>query len=1694
MVHFAVAKCGYVHFAYDMLNVVYDLPFPDGKLYEELEELIKEDQMLTIWNKIEGYRPLAEWPAGEPRRMAALIASRLGDRRLSVVLDYLNYRTHRNHPKFALYYHYSRLVMATQPVVIKAIDVILGQSRSEMEPELLADYLVYKAWLLATVKDFGRANILVEEAKDVAPEYAWVYVQESDILEKQDRYEEANRAVDYALRLRPLYHAAILRKETALIQLNRDDEAMELLMRANARAEHGVYGLRLQHLYSEREDHEKMLWALGEYERFSPMLPDKSKEWLSGRRGDCYYLAGNYESALECYSKFEKGFYKTVHGHLKKNIEGAHRRIKLDVPFVRQHDMTCAPATLASLSKYYGKEHDHLEIAEAICYDGTPWHKERTWAESNGFSVFEFRFTEEVTKVLIDRELPFTLSTHAVTSAHLQACIGYDSRLGLAIIRDPTNRHYGEMLFEDLVREHPVFGPRGMLFVPEEELDKVEGIDFPDQTIYDERHALMLALDAHDEFKMMEAISTLRAIGGEHALVIDSEMRLERYRSNHVRVHELCMMLHERFPDSEGIALDYFYSSKWRYGRGKQLEIGLNTVAKEGADPIFYAELGDLYLEDLRDIEIAEFYLKKSAKCTFSNARSMAGLALCSYRKGELDDALDFKRYASCQSPSWEAYAYQYFMMALEVSREGEALAFLEARTRDLGKSSSAPWVTLSRAYEEIHDDESSRRVAKRALELFPEDGDLMVHLAMSSHSWGEGEQAEAYISKAKVHLSDEDWHFACGNLERILGDRLKALRHFKRVTELNVMHYSGQRRYCDLLEEEYGSGYVLNYLKSLISEHGESLILLEIYAVKLSELNDERLEVVLRKILNLDPHNLWAMRELALRREESGDLDEAIRLARLCVEKQPNKCESHGVLGGVYIRNGMLEEGKESFKEAILIDADYTFALTEWLDSLEYGDDKLEVLEFYREQLEVQSVQGEALCEYRKLAYKYVQPDLLLDHVRGFRRRRGCEWSAWVAEKDQLLDMDRLDEAEQLIDEAVVKFPHIPRMYVEKASVHKAMGDNKGNIESLEKALEYSPSWDWVGRALADAYELDGDLVSAEKVLRKTMQWAPLNPANGGSLSKLLDNSGRKEEAFSLLAEVLERSPMYDWGWRELSSWAVDMKREGEVLDLLDCHIDKRSELSGWWEVCFDVYDILNKYDSALEYCESFLQKDSRNIEVHDSKAYMLSKLGRVEEAIAAALPEVFGDAVPPRLLSRRALIVYHYVGPRQGLELMEKLVKTFPDFVPAYRNLSEWYYLLGDHSASEKYTKQWLRLEPQSFMAYGHLGLLSEIRKRSDVAASYYEKAFQINPEYAHAGYRAFELNLESKRLEVLPKVIQLTSHYGRYTESLEMSVRYEHALGDEPEAFRYFTELIERDDLLVEEIGKTIDLFPNKGRKHVLEIVESGRAQSAGLLQAWLWGRSSVVHTAKVAVDLPYPREVKYPLWKDLLEWLSSTEIYESDIKLFKDDFYTEFAENKECLAVFLRACVIFDQYAIGCDVADDLKRMDGVEDWMLANAAYCEIAERGVASSQATIERGIQLRSGNGMNHLLAMSAILAAGGGDIEGAEEALAQRDEDMDQGAKSLGHLAKMFITCMQGDQDTQKVYWYQFKNVTEGWQQDKYYKSVMSFCSEVAAKNGKKWLGKLSLLKSIGLNRLSWWHLAVVYLLIKLLVALLD
>ena len=124
----------------------------------------------------------------------------------------------------------------------------------------------------------------------------------------------------------------------------------------------------------------------------SPLLDKAMAKWLAGTRSDAAYYCGDIDEAVEFARKAGNPFYEKIAATLLET-KGVGRRVVVPVGFVRQHHMTCAPATLSALSRYWSIEADHLALAEAICYDGTPAHSERNWAEMSGFSAPSSRST-----------------------------------------------------------------------------------------------------------------------------------------------------------------------------------------------------------------------------------------------------------------------------------------------------------------------------------------------------------------------------------------------------------------------------------------------------------------------------------------------------------------------------------------------------------------------------------------------------------------------------------------------------------------------------------------------------------------------------------------------------------------------------------------------------------------------------------------------------------------------------------------------------------------------------------------------------------------------------------------------------------------------------------------------------------------------------------------------------------------------------------------------------------------------------------------------------------------------------------------------------------------------------------------------------------------------------------------------------
>ena len=503
--------------------------------FATVRTLYERGMCLAAWEVGQGEGPLESWKGTGPRVLAGRMAQRLGAPRLGALLHLLAYRAEPTHPE-AQYYYVWRVLERRGPLVAWRERRRLGAPRTGASGDA-ADYYGQCGQILAALRDFERASSCLERAEAAMPERLYTSMEWSQLYNLQDRYEEALKAAQRGLAMGDGgYPPAVLTTAQCLMLLNRDDEALDLLRTWGAEAQHGETIAFLSRLLLKHRMLDEAEQALVRYEALTPLKERGTRDWFIQTRAELAILRGDYRSALGHMEQANHPYYRGIGESLRafQRDRGADppRRVEHRVAFVRQHYHTCAPATLSAISAFWNRPAEHLAVAEEICYDGTPAHSERRWAEENGWRVREFRVDWASATALLDRGIPFTLTIADATAGHLQAVIGYDEALGTLLARDPGIPDTVEMLAAEVMRQQRSMGPRGMAMVPSDQLHLLDGLELPEADVYDRYHALQVALQEHDRAGAVRCYEGLVATHPEHRLTLAARGALGRYDAN----------------------------------------------------------------------------------------------------------------------------------------------------------------------------------------------------------------------------------------------------------------------------------------------------------------------------------------------------------------------------------------------------------------------------------------------------------------------------------------------------------------------------------------------------------------------------------------------------------------------------------------------------------------------------------------------------------------------------------------------------------------------------------------------------------------------------------------------------------------------------------------------------------------------------------------------------------------------------------------------------------------------------------------------------------------------------------------------------------------------------------------------------------------------------------------------------------
>ncbi|MEZ5301323.1 MAG: C39 family peptidase [Verrucomicrobiales bacterium] len=1074
-----------------------------------MNEEIRHSRMLQAYKIAQEAGPLARWAPGGARTSAGRLVFWLGARRLSAALHITNHR-HAPEDERALFYYaceYARRVGTYD-----ALRFVEGSLPLIADQRVRADLLALSGFLLGTLRDFGAAFAALDEADAVLGEHdPWLMVERADVLEMADRRDEALALSQAALEIRPWYRPALLQTAGLLSQSDRDGEAIAVLEEALDHTENSGVPMRLQGFYSEQDDAENGLRCLELCERWMPLADKDLAEWIAARRSDYYYHLGDFEAARLHAEAAGEGFHEAVTKRLADPENWTKSRVRLPVGFVRQNRMTCGPATLTALSQYWGAKVDHLDVAEEICYDGTPAHSERRWAESRGMIAAEFRVTPEAIRALIDRGVPFTLTTVEPTSAHLQALIGYDDRIGVLLIRDPTLRHYREFVEEPFFKGYAATGPRGMLVLPEAEAARLDGIELPERDLYDLLNRLQSALEAHRRHEAEAAYRDLCAAAPGHRLTYQALRALGAYDGDARKRLEAAEGMRRLFPEDQRSLLGLFYELDGTGTRSDRLALLGEALALDSPHSAFYLRRAEILAEDARTHEAAAWNFRRAHRRAPQDAEALRGWASLLWEQREFAEATRLYRFASCLEEKREDLATTYARACRITGRAEEGIAFLHDRLTRFGHQAAYPAITMFLALEEADRLEDGFRILEWAMERRPDDAALMLFAARKFGAYGQRERAESLLAGADERGSRREWLSAAASLAEQRGDLEASRDHWRALLEIAPLTESAHSAIARITGELEGPEAAIAGIAATRADFPFHSGLASLHVNWLREAESPESEKVLRAMIEHDPDNDWARRELALELRRLGRVGEAVDEARRAVEADPHGSYSHSVLGGMLLAAGDRDAARDSLRRAVELDADNCGAI-DWLFEASPGAAaRHESIAFLSEQIERQatlarrsstSSGSRSRCSTLRSCSPFWSARTRRAPTCGKAGRPACSSSSrWIAPP-------RRSRSAKSARSGSRSCP--------------ALGSTSPNAglpaelrlpaEALRCALDINPSWSTACRALACALERTGDLdgAVAEPPRGRATGWCRSATASSPSCSGRLSGSRR--------------------------------------------------------------------------------------------------------------------------------------------------------------------------------------------------------------------------------------------------------------------------------------------------------------------------------------------------------------------------------------------------------------------------------------------------------------------------------------------------------------------------------------------------------------------------------------------------------
>lgn len=1306
-------------------------------------EVYERGLTVDALRRAESIAPLRSWRGASGCALAARIAANAGAPGLATWLAVRARRRHPNSAEALAQYSYELLSRRGPLALWSALQS--WQPQSADADEHVAEILAVKGRAAATLRDFASSAALIDRAESIDPNRPWIRLQRATLLQYQDRIEAALEVAEEACALHPHphYRPGVQSRAYMLQSLDRDEDAIELLRAADGKLQSGPIAAQLYSLLSENGRWSEAEAALQRFVELSPLLEAPGKLWVNTQQVRVAYRLGRRAEAARIAATLNDEFHERCAARVAA-APPHNERIQLDVQFVRQHFKTCAPATLASLATYWDMPAEHVKIVEAVCYDGTPAWQQRDWAERNGWLVREFRVTHEVTTELIERGIPFAISVVDAMSAHMMAVIGFDRTLGTILLRDPAQPYVIETDAQGFIARYRAFGPRGMVFVPLALASRLRGLELPDMSLYDGYHRLSLALAKHDRAGAVAALARIESKDSDAMIAWEARLSIAYYDANAgeaTRCLERLLELYPEHPARQLQRLNYLPEAS----RGERIALLRKACAARDVDPALLVALSRALQGDARCAVEARRLALRALRYRPLESSAIAALADLEWESGRLNEATDYYRFAANLEGFQERLYQSWFIACRQTGRTEDALEHLQDRFARFGARSEQPALTLAWALVEVEQPAKARGVLDEAIRLRPADGTLLLRAAVLFANANEFDEAERLLSAAKSRVHEGDWLRARMQILENQLDFTGALELARELLDREPLALDAHGVIARSLARLQGVAAAREELRAQSERFPHHYGLQRMLAEWSYDAAPAELEAVVRKLLERDPSDAWARRELALvlQRQRRGDeaLIEATEAARI----EPWSSYSWSIVGSVYRTLGRIDEARSEYRRAIQTSADNSDAIRSLLDLARNDDERRADLTLIERELVRQVLRGDGLLTFAEVASSILDRDALLRVLRDAHAERPDLWHAWSAFARKLGEISQLDEALAIARQACERFPHLPRIWLDLANVHRWRNEGDLEIQAAERAFNINPAWGQAALALAAGLIRMARLEAARDVLQRALRHSPrdaqLHASHADVLWRLRDVPG----AFAAAERALRVAPGYEWPWELLAGWAAQCGEPERTAAFARQLTREAPGEARRWMMLAKVLSHPQFIDERLSAIDRALQLDVHCTEAWDMKAQFLTNAERFDAAILACDQGIAACHSDLHLLrGRRAWVDARRGRVADAVQTMRDVLAQNAGYVWGWHQLSEWLLSQDRHDEATAALERLQQLLPHDPWVSRQIGMLKLERKDPDGARAAFARALSVAPDDENAAHHLFDLQL--------------------------------------------------------------------------------------------------------------------------------------------------------------------------------------------------------------------------------------------------------------------------------------------------------------------------------------------------------------